>query len=44
MEVLQLPSALLLGNIAENWKVFRQKFEWYLATKGVEKKRCKSNI
>lgn len=33
------PSAFLLsGNIAENWKVFRQRFKWYLAAIGTEEK------
>lgn len=42
MEALRPPAALqLTGNVAENWKRFKQRFELYLAAIGADEKSAK---
>ncbi|XP_057709985.1 uncharacterized protein K02A2.6-like [Corythoichthys intestinalis] len=42
MEALHPPAALqLTGNVAENWKRFKQRFELYLAAIGADEKSAK---
>lgn len=39
MAILTLPSGLVFtGNVAENWKLFKQRFELYLEASGGKEK------
>ena len=44
MDKLEPPrSLILMGNLAENWRRFKQQFEIYQIASGLDKKRRKSS-